>query len=100
MNFEQQKSFKSAISAGVMEKLIEENRKLKEENLKKQTIIDKVVSKYDGMVYLYENIEGEYDTVPQGFKELSDMMDYMVDNDLVKNTLYWSDRDQWEAQRQ
>lgn len=101
MNFAQHKPVKSDFEQGVQnKKLIEEIRKLKEENLKKQAIIDKVVEKYDGMVYLYEYIEGEHDPAPQGFQELSDMMNYMVDKGLVINTLYWTDRDQWEAQRQ
>lgn len=67
----------------IVQRLIEENKYLK-------SIVDFQVERYDKLVELYEEIEG--DNHP-GFQELSDIMDKLVHAGLCKNTKHWSSRD-------
>jgi|TARA_B110000908_G_C10267755_1_gene466246 hypothetical protein len=67
----------------IVQRLIEENKYLK-------SIVDFQVERYDKLVELYEEIEG--DNHP-GFQELSDIMDKLVQAGLCKNTKYWSSKD-------
>jgi len=64
-------------------------KRLMEENKILKSIIDFQVNRYDKLVELYEEIEGEE---PTGFQELSDIMDKLVDAGLCKNTKYWRER--------
>ena len=55
-----------------------------------KSIVDFQVERYDKLVELYEEIEG--DNHP-GFQELSDIMDKLGHAGLCKNTKYWSSKD-------
>ena len=64
--------------------------------IKKLTeIIQFIAEKYDRLVELYEELEGDrgssFECSP-GFQELSDILDKLKDENLVENSKYWSDR--------
>ena len=59
-----------------------------------------VATRYDKLVELYEEVEGQSYSVgggpwrePPGFQEFSDIMDELKDGGFVENSKYWTDRD-------
>ena len=74
-------------------------KRLMEENKILKSIIDFQVKRYDKLVELYEEIEGEFtdwssgDVIFPGFQELSDIMDKLVDAGLCKDTKYWREKE-------
>jgi len=66
-----------------------------------------VAIKYDKLVELYEELEGESYPLggnrwaePPGTHALSDILDKLKDGGFVENSKYWTDRDQWERERE
>jgi len=66
-----------------------------------------VAIKYDKLVELYEELEGQSYPIgdgkwaePPGFQALSDILDELKDGNFVENSKYWTDRNLWETERE